>query len=39
MFEHMDIAESIYEGVVEASYKQSTRTDVTRDVNIRKNRG
>ena len=29
MFERMEIAESIYEGVVELSYKTSTRVDVT----------
>ena len=28
MFERMDISESIYEGVVEPSYKEPTRADV-----------
>ena len=28
MFEHMDIVESIYKGVVEPSYKKNTREDV-----------
>ena len=30
MFEHMEIAESIYEGVVEPSYKKPTRSDANR---------
>ena len=30
MFEHMDISEYRYEGVVEPSYKQSTGADATR---------
>ena len=39
LFEHMEISGSIYEGVVETSYKKSTRADANRDVNRReKNR-
>ena len=37
MFECMEIAESIYEGVIEPSYKQSTREDYTRDGHSRQN--
>ena len=39
MFEQMDIYESIYEVVVENSYKKSTRTDVKCAGNSRKKRG
>ena len=39
MFEQMYIAESIYEGVVEPSNKQSTRSDATHAGYIGKNRG
>ena len=30
MFEHIDISEYIYYGIVEPSYKQFTRSDATR---------
>ena len=30
MFERMEISESIYEGVVEPSYKKNTRSDANR---------
>ena len=30
MFEHMEIADFIYKGVVEPSYKKSTRVDANR---------
>ena len=36
MFKHMEIAEYIYEGVLETFYKQSTRSDATRAGHIRK---
>ena len=39
MFEPMENKEYIYEGVVVHSYKQSTRSDSTRDGNSRKNVG
>ena len=39
MFERMEIAESIYEGVLEISYKQSTRTYANRFANTRKQIG
>ena len=39
MFEHMYIAEYIYEVLVEPSYKQSTRKYATHDYHIRKKRG
>ena len=39
MFEPMENKEYIYEGVVVHSYKQSTRSDSTRDGNSRKNIG
>ena len=39
MFERMDISESIYEGVVELSYKRSTQTDANRDGHSRNKRG
>ena len=39
MFEHMEIAECIYEGVVEPSYKKPTFADANRDGNSRHNRG
>ena len=38
MFERMEIAEYIYEGVLEPSYKQSTMEDSTRDGHIRQKR-
>ena len=39
MFECMEIAESIHEGVVEPSYKQYTKSDDTCAGPIRKNIG
>ena len=39
MFERMEILESIYEGVVEPSYKKYTRADATCAGNRRKKRG
>ena len=39
MFECMEISESIYEGVVEPSYKKLTRADSNRAGHCRKNRG
>ena len=39
MFERMEIADSIYEGVVEPSYKKPTRADTNRAGHRRKNRG
>ena len=39
MFERMEIAESIYEGVLEPSYKKSTRSDFTCAGHIIKKRG
>ena len=36
MFDRMEMAESIYEGVVEPSYKNSTRTDSNRADHSRK---
>ena len=39
MFERMEIAESIYEGVLEISYKQSTGTYANRFANTRKQIG
>ena len=39
MFERMDIAESIYEGLVESFYKQYIRSDATCAGHIRKKRG
>ena len=36
MFEYMEIAENIYEGVVELSYKKPTRADANRAVRSRK---
>ena len=39
MFEHMEITESIYEGVVETSYKKLTRSDSNRASHIRHKRG
>ena len=39
MFEQMEIAESIYEGVSEPSYKKTTRTDTTRASHSRQKRG
>ena len=39
MFEHMDISESICEGAVEPSYKETNRTDATRDGHSRLKRG
>ena len=38
MFEYMEIAESIYEGVEEPSYKKSTREDTKHAGNIRQKR-
>ena len=38
MFEHMEISESIYEGVVEPYYKRNTRTDANRAGNSRQKR-
>ena len=37
MFERMEISESIYEGVVEPSYKKSTQEDDNRAGHIRNN--
>ena len=39
IFEHMEIAESIYEGIVEPSYEESTRSDATRAGLIMQKRG
>ena len=39
MFERMEISESIYKGVAEPSYKQTTREDSNRAVHIRHNKG
>ena len=39
MFEHMEIEESIYEGVVEPSYKKPTREDTNRSGPTNKMRG
>ena len=39
MFKHMEISESIYEGVVEPSYKKLTRADANRAGHIRQKRG
>ena len=39
MFECMEIAESLYEGVVEHSYKQYTRADCNRSGHSRQKRG
>ena len=39
MFERMEIAESIYEGVVEPSYKKPTRVGANRDCHSRQKRG
>ena len=39
MFEHMEISESIYEGIVEPSYKKPTRADANRSGHIRQKRG
>ena len=39
VFERMYIAEYIYEGVVETSYKKITRADTNRDVHSRHNIG
>ena len=39
MFENMVIAEYIYEGVVEPSYKNPTRSDANCDGHIRNKRG
>ena len=39
MFEEMEVVESIYEGVVESSYKKSTRVDATHAGHRRENRG
>ena len=39
MFERMEIAESIYESVVEPSYKKTTREDTNRAVHSRNKRG
>ena len=39
MFEQMEIAESIYEGVVETSYKKPTRADANRAGNSSHKRG
>ena len=39
MFEHMEISESIYEGVVEPSYLKNTRADSNRAGHSRQNRG
>ena len=39
MFERMEIAESIYEGVVEPSYKKRTRENSNRASHSRKTRG
>ena len=39
MFEQMDISESIYEGVLEPSYKKPTREDTNSAGKSRQNRG
>ena len=39
MFDCMEISESIYEGVVEPSYKKPPRADANRAGHIRKKRG
>ena len=39
MFEGIEIAEYIYEGVVEPSYKKTTRADANRAGNSMQNRG
>ena len=39
MLEQMEIAESIYEGIVEPSYKKVTREDANRACNSSQNRG
>ena len=39
MFERMEIAESIYEFVVEPSYTKHTRADANRSGHIRQRRG
>ena len=39
MFEHMEIAESIYKGVVEPSYKKTTWADANRSGHKINNRG
>ena len=39
MFKHMDIAESIYKGVVEPSHKKTTRSDANRAGHSRLSRG
>ena len=38
-FDRMEIAESIYEGVLEPSYKKYTRADINRAGHIKKYRG
>ena len=39
IFERMEIAESIYEGIVEPSYKKTTRADANRVGHSRQKRG
>ena len=39
MFERVEIAEYIYKGVVEPSYKKTTRADANRAGHISNNRG
>ena len=39
MFERMEIAKSIYEGVIEPYYKKHTREDANRDGHSRKKIG
>ena len=39
MFERVEIAESIYEGVVEPSYKQPNRVDANRAGHNRQKKG
>ena len=39
MFDCMEIAESVYEGVVETSYKKSTRADTNRSGHSKHKRG
>ena len=39
MFDQMEVAESIYEGVVELSYKKISRKDTNRSGNISNKRG
>ena len=39
MFERMEIAESIHEGVVKPAYKEPTWADNNRDGHIRQKRG